>query len=94
VTANIANGAYNGQQFTFHFGQDVGNEAITWAAHVKFAGGTAPVLSTAANAVDTFSFEWDRAHWVEVSRLLYRPLSIADGSRLLTYQHPAHLVLM
>lgn len=37
----------------------VGSRTITFPATVKWAGGTAPTLSTAANAVDIVSMVWD-----------------------------------
>lgn len=36
-----------------------GSRLATWPATVKWAGGTAPTLSTAANAIDILTFVWD-----------------------------------
>lgn len=44
---------------------------MTWAASTfLFGGGVAPVLSTAANAIDSITFRYDGTHWVEMSRAL------------------------
>lgn len=53
-------GATNGKacSFTLYLKQDgTGNRTVTWPASRRWAGGTAPVLSTAANAVDIVVFE-------------------------------------
>lgn len=38
-----------------------GGQTVTWPANVKWPGGTAPTLSTGANAIDIISFFWDGA---------------------------------
>lgn len=44
--------------FTLYIKQDgTGNRTVTWPASRRWAGGTAPVLSTAANSVDIVVFE-------------------------------------
>ena len=47
-----------GQKGLIYLTQDAtGNRTITtWGTQYKFAGGTKPVLSTAANAIDTISY--------------------------------------
>ena len=40
----------------------------SWPSNMKWAGGTAPTLSTAANAVDVFCFMYDGTNWRELSR--------------------------
>lgn len=42
-----------------------GSRLVTWPAAVKWAGGTAPTLSTAAGKKDVFAFEcFDGTTWV------------------------------
>lgn len=41
----------------------VGGRTVTWPASVKWPGGTAPTLSTGANAVDIFRFFWDGTNY-------------------------------
>lgn len=58
-TATIANPPATGKagSFTLVLTQDgTGSRAVTWPASVKWAGGTAPTLSTAAGAVDILTF--------------------------------------
>lgn len=44
--------------FTLYLKQDgTGNRAVTWPNGTRWAGGAAPTLSTAANAVDILVFE-------------------------------------
>lgn len=44
--------------FGLYLTQDAtGSRTVTWPASVKWAGGTAPTLSTAANAIDVLVFE-------------------------------------
>jgi hypothetical protein len=46
-----------GKSFSLRLVQDgTGSRTVTWPGTVKWAGGTAPTLSTAAGAVDTFAF--------------------------------------
>lgn len=46
-----------GGSFTLILKQDgTGGRTVTWPAAVKWAGGTAPTLTTAANAVDVLAF--------------------------------------
>ncbi len=66
VTLNVAtttftfSGATSGKacSFAIYLKQNAtGNRAVTWPASAKWAGGTAPTISTAANAVDIVVFE-------------------------------------
>lgn len=44
--------------FGLYLTQDsTGSRAVTWPASVRWSGGTAPTLSTAANAIDILVFE-------------------------------------
>jgi len=46
--------------FSLRLIQDAtGNRTVTWPASVKWPGGTAPTLSTAANAEDYVSFKYN-----------------------------------
>lgn len=40
-----------------------GGRTVTWPASVKWPGGTAPTLSTAANAIDIVSFYFDGTNY-------------------------------
>ncbi len=66
VTLNVAtttftfSGATSGKacSFSLYLTQNAtGNRAVAWPGAVKWAGGTAPTISTAANAVDVLVFE-------------------------------------
>lgn len=46
-----------------------GSRTVTWPAAVKWPGGTAPTLSTAANAVDIISFLYDGTNYYGVDTL-------------------------
>lgn len=53
-------GATNGKACSFglYLSQDAtGSHAVTWPSGVKWAGGTAPTLTTTASAVDVLVFE-------------------------------------
>lgn len=46
-----------GQQFTVLITQDaIGSRTVTWWSGIKWSGGTAPTLTTAANKTDVFTF--------------------------------------
>ena len=47
----------------------VGSRTATWPATVKWPGGTAPTLSTAAGAIDIISLVWDGAAYYGSSSL-------------------------
>lgn len=46
-----------------------GSRTVTWPATVKWAGGSAPTLSTAANAVDIIGLWWDGTNYWGVASL-------------------------
>lgn len=52
-------GATNGKacSFAIYLRPNAANRAVVWPGSVKWAGGTAPTLSTTANAVDIVVFE-------------------------------------
>lgn len=54
-----------GKSFSMRLAQDAtGSRTVTWPGTVKWAGGTAPTLSTAASAVDALAFVCiDGSHW-------------------------------
>lgn len=55
-TLAISNGA-TGKVFMIRIIQDAtGSRTVTWFSTIKWIGGAAPTLSTAANAIDVFSF--------------------------------------
>jgi hypothetical protein len=58
--------AIAGHELVVQLTQDAtGSRTVTWPAAVKWAGGTAPTLSTAAGKKDVFIFEcFDAATWV------------------------------
>jgi len=47
----------------------VGNRLVTWPASVRWPGGTAPTLSTAANAVDIVTFYYNGTNYYGVASL-------------------------
>lgn len=52
---SVTNGV--GVSFTLHLRQDgIGSRTVNWPANVKWAGGVAPVLTTAAGGLDIFTF--------------------------------------
>lgn len=58
-----------GKSFMVALVQDAtGSRTATWPANVKWAGGTAPTLTTTAGKVDVFSFIcFDGANWLGVT---------------------------
>lgn len=54
-----------GKSFSLRTVQDAtGSRTVTWPAAVKWAGGNAPTLSTAASSVDAFAFVcFDGTRW-------------------------------
>lgn len=52
---NMSNGAF----YALAVIQNAGNNTLTWSSVFKWAGGSAPVLSTAAGAKDYFVFRSD-----------------------------------
>lgn len=58
--------------FLFKVIQDAtGSRTVTWPASVKWPGGTAPTLSTAANSVDIITFYYDGTSYYGVASLLF-----------------------
>lgn len=56
ATFSFAN-ATSGQAFIIHVKQDsTGSRLVSWPAAVAWAGGSAPVLTSTANKVDSFGF--------------------------------------
>lgn len=50
-------GATTGQAFVVRITQDSGgSRTVSWFSTIKWAGGTAPTLTTTANKADTFGF--------------------------------------
>lgn len=47
-----------------------GSRTISWASEFKFAGGSAPTLTTTASAYDILKFFWDGTNYYEISRTL------------------------
>lgn len=77
ISANVTFGAptngYAGDELTIYITQSgSGSYTATWNAKYKFAGNTAPTLSTAVGAIDCFQFQYDATadRWREVSRTL------------------------
>lgn len=48
-----------------------GSRTVTWPASVKWPGGTAPTLSTAANAIDIVTFYYDGTSYYGTSSLAF-----------------------
>ena len=61
---------YEGDRLVIYVTQGSASRTASWASAYRFAGGTAPTLSTEAGKVDRFEFEYDSAAnaWREVSR--------------------------
>ena len=54
-----------GGQFTILQKQDAtGSRTVVWPASVRWAGGTAPTITTAANKTDVISFVADGTYWL------------------------------
>ena len=63
---NLVNGAYYGLAII----QNAGSNTLTWNSVFKWAGGTAPTLSTAAGAKDYFVFRSDGTNMYEQGQSL------------------------
>lgn len=60
-----------GRVYSVRIKQDpTGSRLITWPALVKWAGGSAPTLTTTGGRVDAFSFLYDGTDLLELSRTL------------------------
>ena len=64
LPTNILDGAF----YALKVIQNAGGNTLTWASGYKWAGGTAPVLSTSAGAIDIFTFESDGTNLYETGR--------------------------
>jgi len=64
LPTNILDGAF----YALKVIQNAGGNTLTWASGYKWAGGTAPVLSTGAGAIDIFTFESDGTNLYETGR--------------------------
>lgn len=54
-----------GRQFTLLLKQDAtGSRTITWPTNVRWAGGTAPTITSTANRTDVISFVAEGAYWL------------------------------
>lgn len=71
VTFTSISNARTGGVMVVMLAQDAtGGRTVTWPSTVKWAGGVAPTLSTAAGKVDVFQFMFDGANWREMSRAI------------------------
>lgn len=61
---NIVNGGF----YALKVVQNAGLNTLTWSSEFKWAGGTAPTLSTGAGAIDIFTFESDGTNMLETGR--------------------------
>lgn len=72
VTGLVLQNPSDGQTINIRFTQDgTGNRTMTWPTSFKWSNGVAPILSTAANAVDFLvgTYFADTGHWyVSLSR--------------------------
>ncbi len=65
ITTFTINNAVEGQAVSVLFKQDgTGNRTIAWPATFRWAGGSAPTLSTAANARDLLSAQFIDGVWI------------------------------
>lgn len=72
ITVALSNGVV-GQKFLVSLTQDaVGSRTVTFFTTIKWAGGTAPTLSTIANYTDTFGF-------IIVSTGIYHGFIVGQG---------------
>ncbi len=71
ATLSFSNPPQTGAVITVLLIQDsTGSRTITWPASVKWVGGTAPTLTTTANAKDLFHFLYDGTNYLEIARAL------------------------
>jgi predicted heme/steroid binding protein len=69
-TMGAPTGLVNGAFYALAVIQNAGSNTITWNSVFKWAGGTAPTLSTAASAKDYFVFRSDGTNLYEQGRSL------------------------
>jgi len=68
LTAIAFSGGVTGTTYLLHLKQDsVGSRTTAWTSF-KWAAGTAPTLSTAANAVDIFTFYYDGTSMINTGK--------------------------
>lgn len=69
ITAITANSSQVGRRITVMLTQDgTGSRTVTWPSNVKFAGGSAPTLTTTAGKTDILTFTYNGTNWMETSR--------------------------
>ena len=64
ATMNAPTAPRSGQTLVFHLIQGSGSNTMAWNSVFKFAGSSAPTLSTAASAVDVLAFNYDNTSGV------------------------------
>lgn len=73
LTGNVTltlNNPIDGGAYTLILAQDgTGSRTVTWPASVKWSGGTAPTLSTAASSIDVITLLWDGTNYYAASNL-------------------------
>jgi|GEM_PF-515752 len=72
VTLTLSNSSVVGDELTLLLTQDAtGSRTLTPSgANFRWTGGTAPTLSTTANAIDLIKLKWNGTLWVEIARSL------------------------
>jgi hypothetical protein len=71
ITTLNLNNPHNGQAINVRFKQDgTGGRTVTWPASFRWNGGTTPLLSTPANAIDFLSAQYDSTDGTWVCNLL------------------------
>lgn len=69
TSAPTVSNAQTDQELEIQIIQDAtGSRTMTWPSNFKFAGATAPTLTTTANRRDIFRFRYDGTDWHESSR--------------------------
>lgn len=69
ITAITANSSQVGRRIVVSLTQDgTGSRTVTWPSNVKFAGATAPTLTTTAGRTDSFTFVYNGTNFMETSR--------------------------
>jgi hypothetical protein len=68
ATSSVFSNAQAGQVLTVEWIQGTGSNTYVWPASCKFAGGTAPTASTTVGFLDSVTFEFNGASWIERCR--------------------------
>jgi hypothetical protein len=68
ATSSTFSNAVTGQVLTVEWIQGTGTNTYAWPASCKFAGGAAPTASTSVGFLDSVTFEFNGASWIETSR--------------------------